>query len=158
MEVSNPSVIFSIDNPRPRFTWAARHPERGQQQTAYRLVLKEHRRDIAFDALPTVFDSGRVFTSRPSHQYAGTSKLLSDTVYVWRVVLWDVTSRQSTPSAPAKFRFALANEVDWTGVRWIAGNNKMNNNLLRSTFNVTDPGAVQVVQSILPRMIGNRDG
>ena len=144
MEVNTPSSLFAIDNPRPRFTWAARHNQKGQQQAAYRLVVKEHRRDVAFDALPVVFDSGRVHSDQPHHKYSGTPKLHSDTLYVWRVTLWDVSGRQSATSMSSSFRFALADETDWTGVRWLAGNNKMNNNLLRSTFNVSDPGAVQV--------------
>ena len=143
-EVHNPSTAFAIDNPRPRFTWAARHHERGQRQTAYRVVLKEHRRDRAFDALPLVFDSGRVPSAHPSHEYRGEAVLRSDTVYVWQVVLWDANGQQSTPSSTASFRFALADQTDWEGVAWVSGNNRMNNNLLRSTFNVTDPASVQV--------------
>ena len=143
-EVHNPSTAFAIDNPRPRFTWAARHHERGQRQAAYRLVLREHRRDAAFDALPLVFDSGRLLSTRPSHEFTGEPVLRSDTEYAWQVVLWDARGRQSTPSRPASFRFALANQTDWEGVAWVSGNNKMNNNLLRSTFNITDPASVQV--------------
>ena len=94
----NPSASFSIDNRTPRFTWAAAHAERGERQTAYRIVIKHHRRGANFDSLDVAFDSGRVLSADPSHQCdgaAGGCTLQSDAFYVWSVTLWDSAARSS---------------------------------------------------------------
>ena len=142
----NPSASFSIDNRTPRFTWAAAHAERGERQTAYRIVIKHHRRGANFDSLDVAFDSGRVLSADPSHQCdgaAGGCTLQSDAFYVWSVTLWDSAARSSLAAAPAKFHMAL-DAPDWNGVGWVTGNAKQNHNMLRATFNLdADPASVQ---------------
>ena len=114
------SASFAIDNRRPRFTWAAVHPERGQRQSAYRIEIKESYGDPdGFNTLPHVWDSGRVESSEPSHDSAGTATAetinsttvflpRSDTVYLWQVTLWDLNGRRSTsgPTASEVLRVA----------------------------------------------------
>lgn len=163
---STAATAFSIDNPQPRFTWAASHPERGQRQMAYRVVVKlyntsrsRHKKEdnIDFSSLRTLWDSGRVVSAEPSHSFAVTTavdaagaraavaavdNLQSDTYYAWSVTLWDSEGRPSDTAVLASFHVALLHQDDWTGVGWVAGNSKMNHNMLRATFRSPEPAAV----------------
>jgi hypothetical protein len=168
LRASTPSAAFSIDNPHPRFAWAASHPVRGERQTAYRVVVKQvigsstrnddDDDDQEFAPQTTVWDSGRVLSAEPSHRFGAAaaastgnvtagaaghlSPLRSDTYYSWSVTLWDSSGRASAPAAPARFHVALLHQEDWKGVGWVAGNAKMNHNMLRATFGVADPATV----------------
>ena len=72
-ESHSPSTNFAIDNPRPTFTWANEHTRRGERQTAFELVLREHRRGggsaMAFEQMPLIWSSGRIMSSEPSLTY-----------------------------------------------------------------------------------------
>src|SRR5439155_12706904 len=83
--LSNP---LGIDVPQPRFSWALEHSERGQSQSAYR-VLVATRRDALDQDKGDQWDSGQV-RSDQSTQVVYTGKPLeSGRAYYWKVRYWD---------------------------------------------------------------------
>ena len=156
------SAVFAIDSRTPTFTWANEHPRRGERQTAFELVLREHRRAVApgaFEDMPLVWSSGRVASADPSLAYpAAAPALRSDTSYAWSVRYWDSTGARSAFAAagPARLHVALldgrgTNSTnnsssggggglvgEWDGVPWL-GNDKVN--LFRSSFTLVEPPA-----------------
>ncbi|MFV2070958.1 MAG: alpha-L-rhamnosidase N-terminal domain-containing protein, partial [Pirellulales bacterium] len=108
---------LGIDVRRPRLSWIVRAKERGQRQTAYRLlvasspeVLVENRGDL--------WDSGRV----KSHEtvavvYAGTPLTTARQAF-WKVKVWDKAKQPSAWSDPAMWSMGLLEPADWQA-HWI---------------------------------------
>ena len=135
------STIFAIDNPQPRFTWSAVHPERGETQTKFQIVVKEYDTETSFEDMPATWDSGMVASSASSLRYPATAtKLKSDTKYVWTVRLVDSKQRLSEASLQATFRMALIGDSEWDGVEWIS---EPDLNMMRSEFFIEDPSTVK---------------
>jgi len=117
---------MGIDVRTPRFFWTVDHPERGEKQTAYSLTVST---DPRFES-DTVWDSGRVQSSRSIHiSYAGRP-LLSGRTYYWKVKIWDGEGRESAWSKTARFDTGLFEAAEWQA-SWITGGNE-----LRKEFNV----------------------
>lgn len=93
---------------RPRLSWNCAE---GITQTAYRIVAT---RDGA-----TVWDTGRIESSRMTHiRYAGMALSSRDRVS-WSVTLWDEDGVEGEP-ATSWFELGLLAASDWTG-QWISG-------------------------------------
>lgn len=93
---------------RPRFYWNC---EGGVTQTAYRIVAKREEE--------TVWDSGKVASSRMTHiSYEGKPLHSRDRV-VWSVTLWDEKDRPGA-AAESWFELGLLEPSDWTA-QWITG-------------------------------------
>ncbi|MFE1646982.1 family 78 glycoside hydrolase catalytic domain [Microbacterium sp. P01] len=92
----------------PRFSWNC---EGGLVQSAYRVVAE---RDGE-----TVWDSGKVLSSRMLHlEYAG-SPLQSRDLVEWSLTLWDETDTPGPPSS-SRFELGLLEPGDWIA-QWITG-------------------------------------
>ena len=130
---------LSIDVASPKFSWALSHPNRGELQTAYQIVVKTA-------SAATVWDSGKVASNKTLNVvFGGSAMLASDSDYVWTVTFWDSLD---TPSAPASASFstALYNEAAWQGASWISSANSGANNTYRTQFTV---GASAVIRARL---------
>lgn len=93
---------------KPRFYW---HCEGGITQTAYQILAK---RDGE-----TVWDSGKVESSRMTHiAYEGQPLKSRDRV-TWSVTLWD-ENEQSGEISESWFELGLLESSDWKG-KWITG-------------------------------------
>jgi len=115
--LANPTAV---DAAHPRFTWELGHSERGQKQTAYRVIVST---DSKVES-GTVWDSGRVASANSTQVlYAGNS-LRSDTAYFWKVKWWDNGGRESAWSQAARFETGLLSPGDWKAV-WIGGKNEL---------------------------------
>ena len=96
---------------KPRFYW---HCEGGVKQTAYRIIAK--RGD------ETVWDSGKVSSSRMTHiAYEGAALKSRDRVD-WSVTLWDEND-MSGEAAESWFELGLLESGDWQA-KWISGSYK----------------------------------
>ncbi len=106
-----------IDETSPRLTWIMDSAERGQRQTAYRVLVASSPQLLAADT-GDLWDSGRVASDR-SHlvEYAG-KPLESYARCHWKVRAWDRDGRPSPWSRPATWSMGLLNPEDWKGV-WI---------------------------------------
>lgn len=109
---------LGIDETRPRLTWLVESDERGQRQTAYRiLVAGDPQLLVAGEA--DLWDSGRV----PSDQtvnvvYAG-KPLQSRQACFWRVQVWDKDGKPSVWSPVAHWSMGLLAREDWSA-KWIS--------------------------------------
>jgi len=115
---------IGIDVPAPRLTWRVTHPERGQAQTAYRVIVANKN--------GTIWDSKQV-SSIYSSAVVPANVLVSDASYSWIVMWWDNNGDSSDYSAMAYFDTGLRSQSDWTA-SWISGQG----NLIRRVFSIDD--------------------
>lgn len=108
-----------IDEVRPRLSWELESNERGQFQTAYR-VLVASSPELLGENKGDLWDSGKV-SGDATHQiaYEGVP-LESRTQCFWKVCTWDRHDVMSGWSEPALWTIGLLSENDWTA-KWIEG-------------------------------------
>jgi alpha-L-rhamnosidase len=121
--LANPEAV---DVARPRFTWVLEHPERGQRQIAWQILVSTGPEVNVGD----VWDSGRVEGSQSAPAVYGGKPLESGRTYYWKVRWWDASNAASPYSRPARFSMGLLSPSDWKG-KWIGGANQ-----LRKEFNL----------------------
>src|SRR5512143_2328391 len=111
---------MGIDMAKPRFFWIVDHPERGQVQSAYEIVVSTDPKAAQGD----IWASGKIASPRSTQiAFAGKS-LESGRSYFWKVRVWDRDGRESPWSAVARFDTGLLNKTDWKGV-WIGSKNQL---------------------------------
>ncbi len=111
---------MGIDMAKPRFFWVVGHPERGQAQSAYQVVVSTDPKAAAGD----VWDSGKVASSKSAQVAFAGKALESGKSYFWKVRAWDRDGRESAWSAVARFDAGLLGKSDWKGV-WIGKKNQL---------------------------------
>ncbi|GLZ05113.1 hypothetical protein Acsp03_25790 [Actinomadura sp. NBRC 104412] len=98
----------------PLFGWRPRDADPGEVQSAYQIVVHT---DPPTGRAKTVWDSGKVTSSRQEYvPYAGPA-LEHGASYTWKVRTWDKTGKKSSWSRPASFDIGLRDE-DWQAY-WI---------------------------------------
>lgn len=101
---------IGLDVSIPRFTWILQNDARGIEQTAYEIEVKSNN--------TFVWTSGKVLSdSSVLVTYKGTP-LKSNTLYSWRVRVWDNTEQVSDWSAYTRFRTGFLHSSDWKA-QWI---------------------------------------
>ena len=112
---------LGVDDPQPRFHWTLKARDeqlRNVQQTAFQILVASSRTELDRDSAD-VWDTNKISTSKaPSVSYAGPP-LVSDTVYYWKVRVWDQRGRPSTWSETVTFLTGLLQPSDWHA-HWIA--------------------------------------
>lgn len=118
LQVEYRKTPLGIDVAKPRFSWqmATTAGERGYEQTAYRIVVKNSRGDA-------VWDSGRVEAARSlGIEYAGR-RLDPAARYSWAVSVWDHNGAKL--DAGSWFETGLMDSAPdspaWGGAKWIGG-------------------------------------
>ncbi len=111
---------MGIDSAKPRFFWVLDHPERGQLQSAYQVVVSTDAKAGAGD----VWDSGKVASAKSTQVVYAGKALESGRGYYWKVRTWDRDGRESPWSATARFDTGLYNKADWKGI-WIGKKNQL---------------------------------
>jgi alpha-L-rhamnosidase len=102
---------------RPRLSWALVSTRRGEQQTAYQVLVAATEEALARNE-GNLWDSGRVASDRSVHvPYAGVP-LVSRQRAVWKVRVWDDDGRETAWSPVARFEMGLLRPSDWSA-RWI---------------------------------------
>ena len=109
---------LGIDVMKPRLSWTLKSDERGQQQSAYQVLVAS-----SFDALARdqgdLWDSGRVASDQTIHvEYAG-KPLGSQSQCFWKVRAWDQGGLASAWSKPGHWTMGLLAPADWKA-KWIA--------------------------------------
>jgi alpha-L-rhamnosidase len=124
---------LSIDEARPRFSFARTHPNRGVSQTAYHVSVTEVKSGM------NVWDSGVVPSASSLNIEFGSTgvtaaNLTSDTDYRYTVQWYDAAGAPSAPAA-STFSTALLEGVGggW-GAQWLAP--AAGDKMLRAEFNV----------------------
>jgi alpha-L-rhamnosidase len=112
---------LGVDAWAPALHWTLTETDptaRGLQQAAYEVLVSGSRSALEHN-LGDRWDSGKISSPlTASVPYAGQA-LSSDTVYLWKVRVWDSGGRPSAWSAPATFLTGLLQPSDWTA-KWIA--------------------------------------
>lgn len=104
---------IGIDTPRPLFQWMLSARQENSYQSAYRIA-------VAADSGKTVWDTGKVCSSRQIQiPYAG-ERLAAMQRYHWRVMVWDQADTPSAWSVDAQFEMGLLQPLDWNA-QWIGG-------------------------------------
>lgn len=112
--VSNP---IGLDEMRSRFSWVVDHPERGQRQTAYQILVASSLQKLSRNE-GEMWDSGKVESSESTNIVYSGRPLESRQVYYWAVRLWDKEGRPGPYSGAATFEMGLLQEEEW-GASWI---------------------------------------
>jgi alpha-L-rhamnosidase len=118
-----------IDVEKPRFSWMLEHSRRGQNQTAYQIIVSSD----PLAETPDIWDSNKVESDQSLHVVFGGQPLESDRTYYWKVKYWDNQDNPSAFSQVARFDTGLFREEDWEG-EWIGGKNQ-----LRKEFEILGP-------------------
>jgi alpha-L-rhamnosidase len=108
---------LGIDIPRPRLSWMFESNERGQRQTAYRIMAATSQRLLDAET-PDLWDSGKVASNRSTQrEYAG-KPLESRQRCFWKVRVWDRDGQPTAWSKTAVWEMGLLKPDDWKA-RWI---------------------------------------
>ncbi len=108
---------LGIDAPAPRLSWVVESGERGQGQTAYRLLVASSEKGLRHDQ-GDLWDTGKVASDETiGAPYQGTP-LVSQQRCFWKVKVWDKAGRESAWSKPAMWSMGLLQPGDWKA-EWI---------------------------------------
>ncbi len=127
-----------IDARKPRFNWLLRAEARGQDQSAYQILIASSEANLlAGDG--DRWDSGRVVSSDMAYVEYGGAALESNERCWWAVRVWDGDGNASGFSAPAMFSLGLLEASDWQG-GWVgAADSSISAPLLRREFTLDRP-------------------
>jgi alpha-L-rhamnosidase len=105
--------IPCIDGEAPRLSWMLEAEGRDRRQSAYRILVATSEEDLAAEN-GTLWDSGRVASSRTVDiAYAGLVLPRASEV-AWTVQVWDESGAASDWAPPGRFRTALEDwSADW---------------------------------------------
>jgi len=108
---------LGLDVACPRLSWALHSAERGQGQTAYRVLVASSETSLRADQ-GDYWDSGKV-PKDDSIQvpYAGRP-LESHAQCFWKVRVWDQAGKPSAWSKPARWRMGILRPSEWRA-KWI---------------------------------------
>lgn len=108
---------LGIDIVNPRLSWTLESDKRGQQQTAYQVLVASSPEQLKKNE-GDLWNSGQVFSDETtSIVYEGTM-LTSGMDCYWKVKVWDKAGKDSGWSRPAKWSMGLLKPEDWKA-QWI---------------------------------------
>ncbi len=109
---------LGIDETAPRLSWIVTSDQRGECQTAWRILVATSAGELAKDN-GDLWDSGRVESSQTVNiPYAGKALASRQPCY-WKVMSWDGAGRPSAWSETAQWSMGLLDPADWQA-RWIS--------------------------------------
>ncbi len=108
---------LGLDVAAPRFSWRMNNTKDGAAQTAYRIMVASDEQSL-IEGKADVWDSGKIASDVMLVVYQG-KPLKSFGKYYWRVIQWDESGKELTPSAIATFEMAMMEKSDWQG-SWIS--------------------------------------
>ena len=108
---------LGIDVRQPRLSWIIESTCRGEQQTAYQVLVSSTPERLAKDQ-GDLWDSDKVSSDQSTHvEYAG-KPLASRMRCHWKVRVWDQDAMRSAWSAAAHWTMGLLGSQDWQAM-WI---------------------------------------
>jgi len=113
-ERANP---LGIDEAQPRLTWRVESSERGQQQTAYQILVADSE-DLLSQDQGDYWDSGQVASDQTIQVAYQGKPLTSRRRCYWKVRVWDEAGKASAWSQPALWTMGLLQPADWSA-NWI---------------------------------------
>ena len=126
---------LGVDSPHPRLFWKLASRERGQQQTAYQILVASSPKILAKDN-GDLWDSGKVESGETIQIFYGGQELKSAQPVFWKVRAWDAGGKVSAWSRPATWTMGVLQNADWQA-RWIgAADTNIQSLFLRREFQV----------------------
>ena len=108
---------LAIDKSNPRLSWTLSAQQRGQLQTAYRVLVASTKENLDQN-VGDLWDSGKVNSEDTnSIIYAGNT-LTSGLSCYWKVMVWDIDAHESGWSEPSLWTMGILDQQDWQG-QWI---------------------------------------
>lgn len=106
-----------IDIKKPRFSWELLSDIKGQEQTAYQILVASSP-DLLFEDKCDIWNSG-VISGNATNQieYRG-EPLTAKSVYYWKIRSWDINGNAGNWSKAAKFEMGLMSKDQWQA-NWI---------------------------------------
>ncbi|MBI4583562.1 MAG: alpha-L-rhamnosidase N-terminal domain-containing protein, partial [Planctomycetes bacterium] len=101
----------------PRLSWTVESDERGEKQTAYRVLAAGSPEALQGDR-GDLWDSGKVGSDETARIVYAGKPLRSGTRCWWKVMVWSVDGKPSNWSEPALWSMGLLDPSDWKA-RWI---------------------------------------
>lgn len=109
---------LGIDALTPRLCWQMQSTERGQRQTAYRVLVASSAESLN-RGTGSLWDSGKVDSDQSLHvRYAG-KPLAARQQCFWKVQTWDKDGTASVWSPVAMWEIGLPATNDWSDAQWI---------------------------------------
>ena len=109
---------LGIDVRNPRLSWQCSSHERGERQTAYRVLVASSSNLLA-QGQGDLWDSGKVNSDQSIQvHYAGKPPTAQQTCF-WKVQTWDQAGRESAWSPVATWEMGLPDAADWQDASWI---------------------------------------
>jgi alpha-L-rhamnosidase len=112
------SAPLGLDMPRPRLGWRIDSDQRGEAQTAYRVLVASTPELLAKDK-GDVWDSGKVPSTQSIQIEYGGKTLVAATSYCWKVRVWCKKGEAVAWSAISFFSTGLFSKSDWQSAQWI---------------------------------------
>ncbi|MBC8080644.1 MAG: glycoside hydrolase family 78 protein [Gorillibacterium sp.] len=142
---------LGIDSVQPRLSWLIQSKQRGEQQTAYRILVASSQ-ELLNGEQGDLWDTGKVLSNRTIQVEYDGEMLHSRMNCYWKVLAWDMQGKLSEWSEAARWTMGLLEEADWQA-HWIGIDSLPNDDTtiaegtvpapryLRNTFSIS--GAVR---------------
>jgi alpha-L-rhamnosidase len=129
---------LGIDEMEPRLSWQLESDQRGQKQTAYRLLVASSKDKLENDE-GDLWDSGKVKSDQSIHVAYDGVPLESRMHCYWKVRVWDKNGKTDKWSEPAEWSMGLLQPDDWTAT-WITNPapERLSYPWLRRTFDLKE--------------------
>jgi alpha-L-rhamnosidase len=121
---------LGIEEPAPRLSWVVESGERGQRQTAYRLLVASSEKLLSQDQ-GNLWDTGKVASDETIGTVYRRQPLVSHQRCFWKLKVWDEDDRESAWSKPALWSMGLLQPGDWKA-DWIGYDQARQRNLLEA--------------------------
>jgi alpha-L-rhamnosidase len=108
---------LGVDVPGPRLSWTLWSDERGQRQTAYRILVASTPELLEQDRADT-WDTGKVDSDRTCHVVYGGKPLRSLQRCYWKVQVWDRYGQPSDWSEVSCWEMGMLSPDGWQA-KWI---------------------------------------
>ncbi len=108
---------IGIDIPLPRFSWVLKQEERGQNQSAFQIIVSSSK-IYSESENGDMWDSGKIKSDKTVNILYKGKDLKSNSIYYWRAKWWDQNNNASEYSEIAKFETAFLEQSHWKA-NWI---------------------------------------
>lgn len=127
---------LGIDAKEPQLSWQLASDQRGQKQTAYRLLVASSHEKLSKDE-GDLWDSGKIKSNQSRHIDYDGKALQSRSQCFWKIMVWDKDGNSSSWSEPALWSMGLLEKGDWTAL-WIGSPDSVTSPYYRHSFNLDD--------------------
>jgi len=124
---------IGMDVVRPRLSWTLASGQRGQKQSAYRILVADSPGLLARNR-GNLWDTGKVKSDQTLHLVYAGKPLRSRMRAWWKVRVWDKDGKSSAWSLPVEWTMGLLDKSDWHA-KWIADSASATNVAVRGPLN-----------------------